>query len=114
LGSGWKAFRKREKESFAGSKPGGPKEAESLTGSEGAEHFANFIDAIRSGKSEDLNCEIKDGHFTAALPHMANISYRLGRELRFNGKTEKFTNDPQADAMLTRVYRKPYILPDKV
>jgi predicted dehydrogenase len=111
---GWKAYRKREKESFAGSKPEGTVEPESLTGGESAGHFANFIDAIRSGKSKDLACEIKEGHMSSALPHMANISYRLGRGLKFNGAMEKFVNDPEADAMLTRVYRKPYIIPDKV
>ena len=112
----WKAFRKREKESFAGSKPSsGQREAPSLTGTAGAEHFANFIDAIRSGKDEDLNCSITDGHLSAALPHMANISHKLGRGLKFDGAAEKFVNDPEADAMLKRkVYRKPYVVPDKV
>lgn len=112
----WKAFRKREKEPFAGSKPSsGPREAETLTGNEGAEHFANFIDAIRSGKDSDLNCSITEGHYSAALPHLANISHRLGRGLKFNGATEKFVNDPEADAMLARKeYRKPYIVPEEV
>ena len=115
-GDAWKAFRKREKVSFAGSKPSsGPKEKETLTGYEGAEHFANFIDAIRSGKDSDLNCSIAEGHYSAALPHMANISHRLGRGLKFNGATEKFVNDPEADAMLARKeYRPPYIVPDEV
>jgi len=46
---------------------------------------------------------------------MANISHRLGRGLTFNGATEKFVNDPEANAMLTRKeYRKPYIVTDKV
>jgi hypothetical protein len=45
---------------------------------------------------------------------MANISYRLGRGLKFKGDTEKFVNDPEADEMLTRQYRNPYIVPDKV
>ena len=99
----WKAFRKREKESFAGSKPAGsPRKAETLTGDEGAEHFANFIDSVRSGKDIGLNCSINEGHFSAALPHMANISHRLGRGLKFNGETERFVNDPEADAMLAR------------
>ncbi len=114
-GDTWKAFRKKEKESFTGSKPSGPRQAETLTGEEGAEHFANFIDAIRSGKDSDLNCSITEGHFSAALPHMANISHRLGRGLKFNGATEKFVNDREADAMLSRKeYRKPYVVPDKV
>jgi predicted dehydrogenase len=113
-GDTWKAFRKREKEPFAGSKPSGPGEAETLTGPDGAEHFANFLDAIRSGNDSDMNCSITEGHFSAALPHLANISYRLGRELKFMGDYEKFANDPEADTMLTRRYRKPYVVPNEV
>ena len=115
-GGTWKAFRKREKEPFAGSKPRkGPQEKESLTGNENSEHFVNFIDAVRSGKDSDLHCSTTEGHLSAALPHLANISHRLGRGLKFNGATEKFLNDPEADAMVARkVYRKPYIIPDKV
>jgi hypothetical protein len=30
------------------------------------------------------------------------------------GAQEKFANDPAADAMLTRVYRKPYVVPETV
>jgi hypothetical protein len=46
---------------------------------------------------------------------LANISHRLGRGLNFDGATEKFVKDPEADAMLSRKeYRKPYIVPDKV
>ncbi len=85
-----------------------------LTGTEGAEHFANFIDAIRSGKDSDLICSITEGHFSAALPHLANISHRLGRGLKFMNDQEKFYNDAEADGMLKRTYRKPYVLPDKV
>jgi hypothetical protein len=46
---------------------------------------------------------------------MANISYRLGgRQLKFDGTTEKFINDPEADKLLTREYRKPYVVPENV
>jgi predicted dehydrogenase len=114
--SPWKAFRKREKVAFAGSKEGKsePADATFMAAPGGTEHWANFLDAIRSGKDETLNCDIKEGHLSCVLPHLANISYRLGRELKFNGATEKFINDPQADAMLTRNYRKPYVVPEKV
>ncbi len=43
-------------------------------------HHANFIDAVRSRKPSDLNAEILDGHLSSALCHMANISYRLGKQ----------------------------------
>ena len=114
-GETWKAYRKGGKESFASSKPrSGPKRIDDLTGGEGADHFVNLIDAIRSGKDSDLNANIAEAHFSTSLPHLANISYRLGRGLKFNGVTEKFVNDPEADALLTREYRKPYIVSDKV
>ncbi len=115
-GETWKAFRKREKEPFAGSKTGGnkPDDPTFMAAPGGADHWANFLDAIRSGKNETLTCDINEGFLSSALPHMANISYRLGRGLKFNGSTEKFVSDPEADKMLTRVYRKPYIVPDKV
>jgi hypothetical protein len=34
--------------------------------------------------------------------------------LRFTGDYEKFANDPEADALLMRVYRKPYVVPESV
>jgi predicted dehydrogenase len=108
----WKAFRKREKEPFAGNKPvtdSSKKEQDII-----ADHFSNFLDAIRSGKDENLNCDIVEGFYSSALPHLANISYRLGRELKFMGDYEKFANDPEADTLLTRVYRKPYVIPEEV
>ena len=46
-------------------------------------HFGNFIAAVRSRKKEDLNAEILEGHYSAALCHLANISYRLGKETPF-------------------------------
>lgn len=104
-GTTWKAFRKRGKESFAGSK-----ETERERGS----HWANFVDAIRAGKDAGLHSDINEGHMSTSLCHLANISYRVGRVLTFNGKTEKFANDRDADALLTRVYRKPYVVPEKV
>ena len=114
-GSTWKAYRKGEKESFAGS---GLEEAKAtndpLAPPGGTEHYANFIDAIRDGKKESLHCDIDEGFHSSALPLLANISYRLGRQLKFVGDKEQFDNDPEADAMLTREYRKPYIISNQV
>jgi predicted dehydrogenase len=45
----------------------------------GQDHFANFIQAVRSRKREDQNAEILEGHQSTAMIHVANISYRLGR-----------------------------------
>jgi predicted dehydrogenase len=107
-GGTWKAFREREKEPFAGSKEGESKQ-------DGTEHYANFIDAIRSGKDQTLHCDINEGFYSSALPLLANISYRLGgRELKFMDQYEKFDNDPAANIMLSTIYRPPYIVPNEV
>ncbi len=106
-GDQWNAFRGRERERFAGSKEGEREQA--------GNHYTNFIDAIRSGKNETLHCDINEGYLSSCLPHLANISYRVGHNLTFNGKDEKFINDQKADELLTRKeYRKPYVVPDKV
>jgi len=112
----WKAFRKRETTPFAGSKESEGKwvDVTFTVGGDSSDHWANFIDAIRSGNDETLNCDIIEGHYSSALPHLANISYRLGRGLKFMGDYEKFANDPEADTMLTRKYRKPYVVLDEV
>ena len=51
---------------------------------------------------------------SCVLVHLANVSYRLGRTLHWDEKTWSVKNDPEANKMLTRVYRAPYIVPAKV
>jgi predicted dehydrogenase len=77
-------------------------------------HFENFIAAVRSRKVEDLHCDIAEGHFSTTLAQLSTISYRLGRKLVFNPETETITGDAEANRMLRREYRKPYVFPDKV
>ena len=61
-----------------------------------------------------LACDIVEGHLSSTLPHLANISYRVGRALMFDGKTETIVGDAEASKLLTREYRKPYMIPEKV
>jgi len=74
-------------------------------------HYQNFIDALRAGDPKKLTCDVLEGHLSSALPHLANISYRVGRSLVFDGKTERFTDDKKADQLLTREYRKGFEIP---
>ncbi|MEX0772738.1 MAG: Gfo/Idh/MocA family oxidoreductase [Balneolales bacterium] len=103
-GSTWRAFRYREKEPFTGS----------TENNREGNHFANFLDGIRSGKNETLLSDINEGFYSSAIPLLANISYRVGRSLKFNGEDERFINDPEADSHLTRKYRNPYVVPNEV
>lgn len=70
--------------------------------------------AIRSGKHEDLNADIEEGHKSVTVCHLAKISQKLGRSVHFDPKTERFVNDPEADKYLKREYRGPYVVPDQV
>lgn len=81
---------------------------------EGGDHFANFISAVRSRKKEELNAPVETAHYSSALAHLGNIAYRLGRRPEFDPKTEKFVGDSEANQMLSREYRKPFIVPDQV
>ena len=69
----------------------------------GRGHFGNFIAAVRSRKVEDLNADILEGHYSAALCHLANISYRLGQEVPFNKSTKAFGDDKEANETLGRM-----------
>jgi predicted dehydrogenase len=74
-------------------------------------HMANFLTAIKSRKIEDLHGEVAEGATSAALVHMANTSYRLGRRLAFDPDKQNFIADEQANALKTRhPYRAPYIV----
>jgi predicted dehydrogenase len=70
---------------FAGGRGGGwaydndGKRIRQFKGDGGAEHQANFVKAVRSRDVRDLRADIQEGHISATLCHMANISYRLGR-----------------------------------
>ena len=119
--------------------------------------FGSFIDCVRNHAPKAVNAPILDGHYAAALCHLGNISYRLGKQVPFSQepegmsnpqiaesfemikrnlkgvgvnldktsyrmgrtlnidpKTERFIGDPEADKLLTREYRAPYVVPEKV
>jgi len=78
------------------------------------DHFANFADAIRARDPKILHAEIEETFLSTALCHVGNISHRLGRELKFNPDAMRFVGDQEADALLTRPYRAPYVVPEKV
>jgi hypothetical protein len=77
------------------------------------DHYANFIKAVRSRKTEDQNGPVETAHLSAALAHLGNIPHRPGRQLQFDPAAERFVGDEEANRMLTRNYRKPYIVPEK-
>jgi predicted dehydrogenase len=47
----------------------------------GADHFDNFLTAVRSRNHQDLTADIEEGHLSSALCHLGNISYVLGETM---------------------------------
>ena len=125
----------------------------------GANHFENFLRAVRSRNVSDLTADIEEGHLSSALCHMGNVSYRLGEVLSageleermsslslseksrhaveqtlrhlengdigageprfrvgpllaFDPEAETFLASEQAKQMLSRDYRRPFVVPD--
>jgi predicted dehydrogenase len=121
--------------------------------------FGCLINAVRSRKVEDLNADVLEGHYSSALCHLANISYRLGelvpwnketkalgdnkvvhetfqalednlgkgmelklddlkyrlgRTLKFDPEKERFVGDDEANRLLTRPYRAPFVVPETI
>jgi predicted dehydrogenase len=99
--AGWKTFLGKKREP-------GP------SGGGEANHYEDFIKAIRAGDQSLANGDIIEGHHSAALVHLANISYRLGRTLKFDPKQECIVGDEEASRMLRRDYRKPFQVPNLV
>jgi predicted dehydrogenase len=77
-------------------------------------HVVNFLEAVRSRAYQHLHAEIATAAMVSNMAHIANISYRLGRKLAFDPKLMQFPGDAEANKMLTRDYRAPYVVPEKV
>lgn len=114
-GRNWQSYLGRKDERGPGRQPSAGDTSGSdpnvLTSAENP-HLQNWIDAIRANDRKLLTCDIEEGHLSAALAHLGNISYRVGRKLTFDGKSERFVNDREADKLLTREYRKPFSIQD--
>lgn len=71
-------------------------------------HQQNFLDAVKSRTQPESYL-----HYARemTLPmHLALISFKLKKQLKWNPKTETFKNDPEADSLLWRPYREKWNL----
>jgi hypothetical protein len=53
-------------------------------------------------------------HLKSNRVALDGLNYRLGRKLTFDAATESFVGDPEANRLLTRPYRQPFIVPDRI
>ena len=71
-----------------------------------AAHARNFLDCVKSRQRP--NADVEDGHRSAVMCHLGNISMRLGRSIRWDSVAEQAVGDPEANHMLSRPYRAPW------
>ena len=72
------------------------------------DHYANFIDSVRSRKLTITPVEIAQR--SISIGHLGDIAMQLRRKLRWDTEKERFIDDPEADRMLLRSYRSPWSL----
>ena len=72
--------------------------------------WADFIDAIESGKKP--TCDIEIGHYATNLSLLGMMSYKLGRSLEWDGIKEQVVGDAEANKLLRREYRGPWKYPE--
>ena len=68
-----------------------------------AEHLQNFLDAVRG--NAQVNAGIEDGHKSALMCHLANVSYRTGQPLDVDAKTGHILDAATSSAYWQRTYR---------
>ncbi|MFN3323443.1 MAG: Gfo/Idh/MocA family protein [Bryobacteraceae bacterium] len=69
-------------------------------------HARNFLDCVKTRQRPIA--DVEDGHQITTACHLANISLRVGRKLRWDPEKEEILGDREANAMLVRPYRKPW------
>ena len=81
------------------------KEVSKTTGEGGEKvHIANFFGAIRNGTA--LNSEITEGHKSTLLCHLGNIAWQTQSVVNVNPNTGHILNNPEAQKLWKRAYRK--------
>jgi len=72
-------------------------------------HARNFLDCVRSRQL--CHCDIEIGHRDTSAALIGHIAHKMKKYLEWDGKTERFTNEPAANKYLRYEYRKPYEFP---
>lgn len=70
------------------------------------QHTRNFLDCIKSRAQP--NSELESGHQVATVCHLANISMKVGRKIRWDAEKEAILDDAEASQLLVRPYRRPW------
>ncbi len=70
------------------------------------DHAQNFLDCVRSRKTP--NSDLASSHHVSTTCHLANISLRLGRKIKWDSDKQQIIGDSEANKWLRRPYRSPW------
>lgn len=100
--AGFQMYREEDRSSRA------PFYKEDAEGNHYETHLRDFFACARSrGKTA---CDAETGHRSTIYGHLANIAYRTGRTLVWDGANERVKDDEDAARLLTREYRDPWVM----
>ncbi|MEM9701607.1 MAG: gfo/Idh/MocA family oxidoreductase, partial [Planctomycetota bacterium] len=69
-------------------------------------HWANFLHCVRE-RAEPIS-DVHSHMRALNIGHLAGIAARLGRDVKWDEASQSIAGDEQANAMLSRPYRKGY------
>ena len=73
------------------------------------DHYQNFLDCVKSRALTITPCEV--AHRSASVGHLGVIAIETGHKIKWDPATESIIGDPDAERLLSRSYRKPWVLP---
>lgn len=73
------------------------------------ELWANFLESIRANRPPV--CDIEIGHRSTTMSLLGMLSLKLGRSVRWDAEKEQIVGDAEANALLARPYRSPWVYP---
>jgi predicted dehydrogenase len=75
---------------------------------ESSDHHGNWLESVRSRKQPIAPIEV--GHRSCSTCLLHHITMKLGRTVKWDPVKERFINDDEANSMLSRPQRWPYII----
>jgi predicted dehydrogenase len=98
---GWEVIPEKEK-SVAAEKHEGQDSNHSF-------HVRNFLDCMKTRELPVENLEV--GHNVSSVAHLGNLAYMTGRTIHWDAENERILNDPEANRLVHKDYRAPWVLP---
>lgn len=72
--------------------------------------WKDFIAAIEAGHQPV--CDVQVGHAATNMSLLGMLSFKLGRSIEWDGDQERILNDEEANNLLRRTYRGPWVYPE--